>query len=204
MQSSPVSEERIECPSVIVLAQSWNRIIKSIYGDERPMMAKQFGQLKTLRSRLGALTNEVISWSLNNWQCFALQAKEEACLPCAPPTPHIGFLLAHHDTARRMCMQAISYEKQLAEQEQYVAEPTKDPEHLMSHEAAWMIYLKSETASMRSKRKAVQHSYYLAMEGIKTAPEDEDAQARYGTAKNALEEQGKAEKQALKALGWGG
>jgi hypothetical protein len=202
--SAGVPEIKSECPSVITLGQSWSKGIKAIYGEERALIAKQFGQLKTLRSRLGSLTNEVISWSLNNWQRFALQAKEVAVLPCAPSTPHIGFLLAHHDTARRMYLQSIANEKVLTKQKELLAQSNLEPKAPLSHGAAWNIYVKTETAHMKAKRLAAHHSYLTAQEAIEAAPEDQDAQARYVAAKNALEEQDKAEEQALRALGWGG
>lgn len=55
--------------------------------------------MKMLRGRLGSWTFYVMNWVWENWWRFSDKAKEEAGVESAPPKPHIGFLLAHYDTA---------------------------------------------------------------------------------------------------------
>jgi hypothetical protein len=57
------------------------------------------GQLKYLRNKLSIWANFVTEWALDNWAQFSEQAKLDAGTESAPPTPHIGFLLAHPATA---------------------------------------------------------------------------------------------------------
>lgn len=203
METMELLKPNAECPPVMVLARSWNMIIKAIYGFERQMGAKEFGQLKTLRSRLGKIASEVMGWTLNNWHGFSLQAREEAGLPCTPPTPHIGFLLAHHDTARRMWLQSVANENAI-KQKELSAQPKPETVASLSHGAAWSIYLKTETPKKRAQRLAIQYSYFMAEEALNAAPHDADVQAKFQAAKNAFDEHGAAEEKALKELGWDG
>ena len=55
--------------------------------------------MKLLRNVLEDITGEVMLWALENWAQFSQKAKSAAGLPCAPPNPHIGFLLAHCQVA---------------------------------------------------------------------------------------------------------
>jgi hypothetical protein len=87
--------------SVPCLAVLWQTSIArlSVETEKKPLTPRQFGQLKLLRNGLGDITWAVIDWALNNWWWFSQAARACAGLPCAPATPHIGFLLAHYDVA---------------------------------------------------------------------------------------------------------
>ena len=173
MESSALSEMKSECPSVIVLAQLWNRHIKTIYGDERPLMGKEFGQLKTLRSKLGALTGEVISWTLDNWHSFSLETRDEVGLPCAPPTPHIGFLLKHHEIARRMWVQSIADEKALKEREKLRAQPVTPPEgyYFWKGELVPIPESPEEREARLAKQYAMGQAFLAELEEMAKAPQ---------------------------------
>jgi hypothetical protein len=87
--------------SVPFLAQVWQVNLGAMSGvvEQKPLTPRQFGQLKLLRNILEDITLDVMLWVLENWTCFSQKAKSNAGLPCAPPHPHIGFLLAHCDVA---------------------------------------------------------------------------------------------------------
>jgi hypothetical protein len=87
--------------SVPFLAQVWQVNMMAMSGvfQQKPLTPKQFGQLKLLRNALEDITLDVMLWALENWTVFSQKAKSNAGLPCAPPNPHIGFLLAHYDVA---------------------------------------------------------------------------------------------------------
>jgi hypothetical protein len=94
-----ISQMESAGPSVVHLGSLWKRWVKEGFGVEKALTAKEFGQLKMLKRRLRIATGHVISRTLKNWTRFCLKAKEDHGLPCVPATPHIGFLLAHYDTA---------------------------------------------------------------------------------------------------------
>jgi hypothetical protein len=163
METDAASEVKRECPSIMFLAQSWNRSIKAICGVERPLIAREFGQLKMLRHRLGEVTVEVISWTLDHWHSFSLLTRDEAGLPCAPPTPHIGFLLAHHDVARQMWVQSIAEEEALKRQKELQAQPITPPEgYYFWHGNLVPIPESPEAKAARQAEQLAMYSAFLA------------------------------------------
>ena len=86
---------------VIRLASFWQSCVaaNTLAAPERPLSAKEMGQLKQLRKYLGEETKNVIGWAVDNWWTFAHLARAEAGLCSQPAQPHIGFLLAHCATA---------------------------------------------------------------------------------------------------------
>jgi hypothetical protein len=83
--------------SVPALGRLWMRRVKSVSsGIDRPLTPKEFGQLKSLSRALGDLTDEVITFAVDNWDKVCAKARYECGLPSNPVIPHIGFLLAHH------------------------------------------------------------------------------------------------------------
>jgi hypothetical protein len=102
MAKDEVLQLTFKSDSVLSLAAFWQSRVASLPGGfAKPLTRKQIGQLTLLRKSLGDSTSQVIDWVLNNWPQFCTQARQEASLPGAPSVPHIGFLLAHHDTAVR-------------------------------------------------------------------------------------------------------
>ncbi len=73
---------------------------------------------------------------------------------------------------------------------------------VLSHEAAWDIYRKAETAEQKAKRGAICQAMYFADESVKNSPNNDAVQAKYLAAKQAWDEQEEADNQALKLLGW--
>jgi hypothetical protein len=83
--------------SVPALGRLWTRRVKSVSGGiEKPLTSREFGQLKLLSRALGDLTDEVITFAVDNWERVCLKARYDCGLPSNPVIPHIGFLLAHH------------------------------------------------------------------------------------------------------------
>ena len=92
----------IQHTSVMALASLWKWYVKTIFKVDKSLTAKEFGQLKMLRRDLRDATPDVIERTLHNWLLFSSEARANAGLPCSPATPHIGFLLAHCDTAANL------------------------------------------------------------------------------------------------------
>jgi len=74
---------------------------------QRPLTGRERGQLGHLQKYLGTETCRVISYALNNWDRFGSRASAAAGLGSWPPSPHIGFLLKHHEVAVNL-MQSIA------------------------------------------------------------------------------------------------
>ena len=87
--------------TVMRLAFFWQARVtaNALVAPKTPLSAKEMGQLKQLRNYLGDETINVIGWAVDNWWTFAQRARAEAGLESHPAKPHIGFLLAHYDTA---------------------------------------------------------------------------------------------------------
>jgi hypothetical protein len=99
MKTLALKQMPTDGPSVIEIGSFWKSRVKETFGVHRQLTPKEFGQLKMLRRDLGAATCPVIHRIIGNWQAFCSKASENAGVPCTPPTPHIGFLLAHCATA---------------------------------------------------------------------------------------------------------
>jgi hypothetical protein len=70
----------------------------------RHLTPKELGQLRDLKQALGDFTRDVIAWMFDavNWWRFCQQVRAESRLHSAPPYPHVGFLLKHHNRALRI------------------------------------------------------------------------------------------------------
>jgi hypothetical protein len=104
---------------VVQLASLWQRRQKQLSGTfPRPLTRREMGQLKFMRTKVGPWAYFVTEWALNNWPQFSQRAKLDNGTDSAPTTPHIGFLLAHVDTALNlMCSIAQSLKPITIEEE---------------------------------------------------------------------------------------
>jgi hypothetical protein len=85
--------------SVPSLAGGWQRRTAKAGAPHRPLTPKDLGQIKYLRSRLDDVTHCVIGWTVNNWTLFCERAVSDRGLSGSPANPHLGFLVAHYDSA---------------------------------------------------------------------------------------------------------
>lgn len=101
MKPEEAQSETPERQPVVRLGLFWQACVAepSRMAPQRPLSAKEMGQLKQLRNYLGKETENVIGWAVDNWPRFAWRARAEAGLPSHPGNPHIGFLLKHHAIA---------------------------------------------------------------------------------------------------------
>jgi hypothetical protein len=102
MTNFQATKQKSVSSSVPALAGLWRSRVEAPFTFTKPLTPREFGQLKTLRNRLGDLTGQVMEWALNNWGSFAPQAAIEAGSGQWPIHPHIGFLLVHHTVALKL------------------------------------------------------------------------------------------------------
>jgi hypothetical protein len=89
------------------LAKRWQARLSEISGNPpKPLTAREAGQLKLLYRGLGVETQKLVDYAIDNWWNFSHEAMYSAGLSSCPNTPHIGFLLAHHDVAMNMMIKA--------------------------------------------------------------------------------------------------
>jgi hypothetical protein len=122
-----MSQHNLDGLSVPILANIWRSNVEMLSGDAaKPFTPRQFGQLKQLRKHLGALTNDVICWSIRNWPLLCLRVRELNDLPSASLDPHIGFMLAHYaDAVSLMYTQAKNKVVKSAADIHFIAEMDK-------------------------------------------------------------------------------
>jgi hypothetical protein len=101
MQPLEAKTHKANGQSVMFLAGFWQAWVAKELGLEAasPLTPKELGQLKLLRNSFGEEASNVIGWAVSNWQSFSQRGQWEAALPCKPDKPHIGFLVAHNNTA---------------------------------------------------------------------------------------------------------
>ena len=100
------------------------RLRDVIGGWQKPLTAKERGQLKNLANVLGARTRDVIDYAFSNWWKFAEEAKGDAGLKSFPTTPQIWFLLQHCQVAVN---QLEAKEAELVESEEPIDQFVKIP-----------------------------------------------------------------------------
>ena len=167
MATPDMPDQNNKTASVPDLATLWqSRMTVMPGGFAKALTRKQFGQLKLLKRSLGDSTSQVMDWTLINWRRFSEQARAEAGLLCAPSVPHIGFLLAHHDTAVNLMRSIAAREK--AEQElriKYEAEsgsrcipkPTPTQEKTFT-----LVFTQAQRAFFVNRRTTKAHHDFLA------------------------------------------
>jgi hypothetical protein len=117
-----------------VLGDRWQSRLKEIYPQDwqKPLTAKERGQLKDLANVLGASTNEAIEWTIRNWSKFASSVSIGVSLSY-PSKPQIGFLLVHCAVAmnlmrRQAELAAKEAERAARQAEQMVRESARREE----------------------------------------------------------------------------
>ena len=99
------------------LESIWQQQMKARFGAERPFTDKEWGQLKTLRLRLGDLTQPLIEWVVDpvNWWHFCQEVRAGWKTIFIPEYPHVGFLLARKAVAVRVMRAKLSNSSEGAE-----------------------------------------------------------------------------------------
>jgi hypothetical protein len=120
----------------------WKCQLAAITGDSpKELTPRKAKQLKLLYRSFGMQTKEVVDWALNNWWKFAHEAMYQAGLTSCPPTPHMGFLLAHHAVAVNL-MQSIAHTpKPVPAATPAMAVPVKVPKKLDLTPHEWNMVL---------------------------------------------------------------
>ena len=126
MNTTTVKHCEIDHP-VVRLASLWQHRMTTLTGAfHRNLTIKEMGQLKFLRKRFGVWTFFVVDWALENWSRFCQQARLSKGLDSVPPKPHIGFLLAHGDTAVNLMSSIAKTMKPVSEWEIWFKEKVHD------------------------------------------------------------------------------
>jgi len=99
------------------LESIWQQQMKARFGAERPFTDKEWGQLKTLRLRLGDLTQPLIEWIVDpvNWWHFCQEVRAGWKTIFIPNFPAIGFLLLRRGVALRVMRIKLSNSSEGAE-----------------------------------------------------------------------------------------
>jgi hypothetical protein len=93
------------------LASIWQQQLKAKFSmAERPLTPKELGQLKTLRSKLGDLTQPLIEWVVDpvNWWHFCQEVRAGWKTMFVPDDPDLGFLLERRGVALRVMRSQLS------------------------------------------------------------------------------------------------
>jgi hypothetical protein len=99
------------------LGSIWQQQMKARFGVERPLTPKEYGQLKTLRQRLGELTQPLIEWIVDpvNWWHFCQEVRAGWKTIFVPDYPDIDFLLGRRGVALRVMRAKLSNSSEGAE-----------------------------------------------------------------------------------------
>ena len=216
--------EQVVDPSSNVRAMGLDALWLSKTGRVEPLTAKQRGQLHGLVKKAGCTAYDATAWAVAHWSEFGSHAVNKSATSC-PFAPNIDYLVKHFSTAFELWYRTLWGPKQdevraflikrgdwwhtvpgLQEKigvvtgmdgDLYVSE-----KHPLTCEAAWSIYLKTETAEQKAKRLNTSSALYYAQEAAKAAPNDDALQANYLAAKQARDDYEAAEEKALEQLGW--